>query len=227
MGYARRPLPLLFIEINAQCDFFDPGPMQVQRADSVVRNMEQLRWRFRRARMPIIAGMDLHQARDFEFSSGRVPPHAIAGTQGQRACAGAADRSAKIIPLSGKRRPWPNIREIVKLGGKLVFEKNQFDLFSNPACREVLKGLDPKIVYLFGATLEEDIHATALSARTVGYDVCVVTDATGIRDENAAGVSRAGMQKRGVKFESTDVAGTEIVLWQKRMERERRQKAAH
>jgi nicotinamidase-related amidase len=87
--------------------------------------------------------------------------------------------------------------------------------------------LDPQALYLFGATLEQDIHATALSARTLGYDVVVIGDATGCRDENGAGATRAGLQRRGVKFETADWAGTEIVLWQKRMERERRQKAAH
>ena len=221
MSSASRSMPFLFVEICAQNDFLLPeAPMLVSNVESVVRNMDVLRREIGRAGAPALAGMDVHTPLDPEFKSNDLPPHAIAGTPGQQPHAGARDRSARIIPVSGQRRPWPNLKEIAELGGKLILEKRQFDLFSNPACREVLNGFGPRQLYLFGATMEHDIQATALSARTVGYEVTIVSDATGSRGRTDE--VRGVLLGRGVRFETTEEAVTQITLSLKQRARDKR-----
>lgn len=224
----RRALPFLFLELNAQHDFLGPrAALPLANVELVNQNIKWIRQLLQRWKCCLLSGMDAHQQTDPEFAENHLPPHALVGTEGRRPYAGAWDQSAQIIPCSGKRRPWPKIGEIMDSGAKLVLEKRQFDLFSNPASREVLKAFGCQTLYCFGATLEHDIRATALSARTLGYEVVVIGDAVGLRDQAAAEQARGVMLKRGIRFEPCDETSIQIVLRIKRRERETRQKAVH
>ncbi len=223
-----RFLPFLFLDINTQNDFLgEQALFGIKGAEEIRRNIRDLMGRIRHAGLVVLAAMDVHAPNAPEFASYNLPPHALIDTPGQEKIYESWERSAKIIPASGQRRPWPKISELTQAGGQLVLEKEHFDLFTNPASVEVLRSFNPKKLFLYGATLEHDVYTTALSARTLGYSVTVIKDATGSMNEQAEATAKVGLLKRGVTFEDTSDTLIEISLWIKRKEREKRMRAAH
>lgn len=220
-------LPFLFLDINTLNDFFAPGaPMACTDIDRIKGRVGELAGYARRENMLDIAAADAHAANDPEFTAHGLPPHALAGSEGQKKIRETFVRSATLIPAHGKRRPWPNLRDLRAFGGQLLLEKIRFDLFSNPALRELLRDLNPKQLYLYGATLEHDLRATALSARVMGYEVTIVSDAVSTRDPEEASKTRGELLGRGVRFASTDEVLIQMAHTKKRLERTGRQASA-
>lgn len=220
-------LPFLFLDINTLNDFLAPGaPMAGADIDRIKGRIGELADYSRREKLVDIAAADAHAANDPEFAAHGLPPHALAGSEGQKKIRETFVRSAALIPAHGKRRPWPNLRDLRAFGGQLLLEKTQFDLFSNPALRELLRDLNPKQLYLYGATLEHDLRATALSARIMGYEATIVEDAAVVRDPAEAAKVRGELLGRGVRFAPTDEVLIQIAQMKKRLERSGRQASA-
>lgn len=218
---ASRPLPFLFLDLNTLNDFFAPGAPLASEGSVLARgNLRDLARAITRAGLLVLAGVDLHAPDDPEFKALKLAPHALDGTDGRRKISETWMRGVPVIPLSGKRRPWPNIVELRQRGGQVILEKNQVDLFSNPATKELMRTFQPRELILYGALLEHEIHATALTARGLGYEVTVAADATGSKDERAAQAVREGLVRRKVKFEPAEEILMRITLWKKREERE-------
>ncbi len=221
-----KPLPFLFLDLNTLNDFFAPGaPLASERAVSARTHLRDLARAISKAGLIVLAGVDVHTPDDPEFKALRLAPHALEGTEGRRKIPETWIRGAPVIPVSGQRRPWPKIAELRQRGGQLVLEKNQPDLFSNPATQELLRTLQPRELFLYGGLLEHDIHSTALSARDLGYEVTVATDATVWKDDQAAQVVREGLARRKVRFELVEEILIRITLWKKREERELKTRA--
>jgi nicotinamidase-related amidase len=218
-----RPLPFLFVDLCTQDDFFAPdAPLALPNAAAARRNIGLLARAAAQVGLPILAGCDVHRPGDPEFAGGKLPPHALEGAAGVRKIHETFVRGAPTIPRGGHRRPWVDLKSLRERGGQVVVEKDEFDLFSNLACREVVRAINAQELILYGAMLESDLFATALTARTLGQAVCVVSDAAAYRVPDAAHAARYGLQHRGVRLEPTEEVLLRITLWKRRQERQRR-----
>lgn len=220
-------IPYVFLDLNTIDDFFAPGaPLFAAQAVPARHHLRDLSRSITRAGLIVLAGVDLHLPDDPEFDSHALLPHALEGSPGRQKIAETWVRGVPVIPVGGQRKPWPKMQEIRQRGGQIVLEKNRLDLFSNPALSELLRNLHPAELILYGALLEHDIHATAFTARDLGYEVSVASDACLARDEASAAASREGMLRRHVRFETTDEITLRILLWKKRQEREKHMRSS-
>lgn len=219
-------LPFLCVDLDTQEDFFaltTGAPLRLPNADLARKNIEQLTELAARLRLPVLAGCDAHAAGDPEFAAQRLPPHALAGTAGARKIRETAMRGVSIIPASGRRRPWPDLTDLALRGGGLVLEKKRFDLFSNPACREVVRMLEPRELLMWGAMLEHDVRATALTAHAHGLAVTIVSDAAAHCDPDSATATLGALGRRGVRLQFTEEVVLRLTEWEKkRVQHERR-----
>jgi nicotinamidase-related amidase len=218
-----RPVAFLLVDLNTQNDYFAPeAPLALPNAAASRRHIGLLARAALHYGIPILSGCDEHKPDDPEFRDSRLPPHCLAGTPGAAKIFETLVRGAPAIPHQGRRRPWPNLKDLRERGGEVILEKDRFDLFTNPACGEVIRAINPQELVVFGAMLEHDILSTALTARTQGLAVSVVGDATAYRDADAAHAARLGLQHRGVRLEYTEETLLRIATWKHRQERRRR-----
>jgi len=165
-------------------------------------------------KLPILAIQDAHAAEDAEFAEQGLKPHAILGTEGQQKIfESLAPLGTPILPPSGKRSPWPEIRKIASRGGTVILEKIAFDAFSNPAMKEIASNYEVSEMVLFGATLEHDVAALANSARLIGYEVTVIEDATGSLTKDVQIEARGALRRRGVRFEPAEETCIRMEQW--------------
>jgi nicotinamidase-related amidase len=219
-----QPLPpFAFVDLNTQEDYFGPSsPLKLPNAAVARKNIALLMAQLQRLRLPLLAGCDAHGAQDPEFQADGLPPHALAGTPGAARIFETRVRGAFCIPVSGKRRPWPDLKKIIQEGGQLVLEKNRFDLFSNPACREVLRPFNVRELVLWGAMLEHDILATALTARALGWEVTLVHDAAAFRSQAGEVKARHDLGVRGARLALTEEVILRLDWWQRKQVRQTR-----
>jgi len=219
--------PFIFLDLCTQQDFFGPAAvLNLFNVAPVRKKLLLLMKCAADARVPMVAGCDAHSAGDPEFQRHALPAHALADTPGARKLAATWVRGAQVIPASGKRRPWPDLKPIAERGGQIILEKREFDLFTNPACREVLGTFSPRELILWGGMLEHDVLTTAVSAHIQGYDVTVIEDACARRHAGAAVRARGRLFARGVRFVKTEEVLLRIGQWWKQEQsRMRRQRA--
>jgi nicotinamidase-related amidase len=218
-----RPLPFLFVDVCTQDDFFAPdAPLALPNAAAARRNIGLLARLAAQAGLTILAGCDAHSPDDPEFADGKLPPHALEGTPGVRKIHETLVRGVPFIPRSGQRQPWVDLKSLRERGGQVLVEKGEFDLYSNPACREVIRALNPQELVLYGAMLEHDLYATALTARALGQAVCVASDAAAYRSPETAHAALYELQHRGVRMAPAEELLLRITAWKRRQERRRR-----
>ncbi|MCZ7647271.1 MAG: isochorismatase family protein [Planctomycetota bacterium] len=210
----------LFVDLNTLEDFFGARPVVLLSNPERTRaNLRELTSWLERHGEPLLSATDAHAPDAPEFAAHGLPPHGVVGTPGAARIRETSRKHAPVIPASGKRQPWPMIGELAAKGGQLVLEKENFDLFDNPAAREVLKGFGARELILFGGLFAYDLRATALSARTLGYEVLILEDAIGIWNAPKAAEVRGELARRGVRFGATDQALQQLAQAQRRSAR--------
>jgi len=225
--FDHKPAAFLPIEINTIDDFFkDGGPMLISGALQVRGHIRDLMKSALEHKLVVLSVVDLHQPADPEFAQQGLPPHALDRSPGRTKISETFVRGVPVFPPSGQRRPWPKLNEHRATGGQLVIEKTQFDLFSNPATKELLRSFAPEELVFFGATLEHDIFHTAITARSLGHSVTVAEDACGIHAAAAASQARAAMLARGVHFVHTEEIASRIGYWARREQQKNAAKAS-
>jgi nicotinamidase-related amidase len=211
--------PFLFVDLDLQEDLFsEEAPLKLVNRELALKAILETARELGRLGLPLLSGLDAHEADDPEFGAG-LRLHCLKDTPGARRISALWKRAVPVIPSTGKRQPWPDMSEIRTRGGGLILEKRALDLFSNVALREILRNWEVRELILFGALLEHDVLATALSARTLGYEVTVLNDACGYLDAAAAEASRAELRRRGSKVEYVPEVLGRVGLWKRRMER--------
>lgn len=200
----RTGLPL-FVVVNPTGDFFDfDGVAAVREERGVRRRIEELARCARRAGAPLLFGRDLHEADDKEFTETGLPPHGLAGSDGAELLFEVRGRGLSLIPPSGKRRPWFDMRAWRTEGGTAVLEKTALSLSSNPAFDELVRAVQPVETVLCGAVFEHDLKETACWLTAHGRPTVLADGALGVLDREKAAATRGELLKRGVRFESAE-----------------------
>jgi nicotinamidase/pyrazinamidase len=139
----------IFFDVDTQADFMNKdGALYVPGAEDIKSNLGSLTYYAQINKIPIFASLDWHSKNDPEFKV--FPPHCIAGTDGAK-----------------------KIKETA--GVTLTFEKQTYDVFTNPYIKKALAGISEVIVY--GVATNICVHAAVLGLRAMGIKTYVAEDA--------------------------------------------------
>ena len=95
------------------------------------------------------------------------------------------------------------IDEIYPIDGEFRIVKNRFSGFMNTELDFILKRLNVKNIVICGIQYPNCIRATVFDGIALGYDVTLVTDATGAKTPEVAEANIFDMKNIGVKCIST------------------------
>jgi nicotinamidase/pyrazinamidase len=121
--------PQVFLDIDTQRDFMDDnGALYVARSSEIVANLTRLTQFATRHGIPVLATACSHRSDDRELT--QLPPHCMAGTEGQRRIAATASSNSVILPVGSRLRG--------ELPPHLTLEKSEYDLFSRTDSDELI-----------------------------------------------------------------------------------------
>ncbi|MFN3428891.1 MAG: cysteine hydrolase family protein [Candidatus Sericytochromatia bacterium] len=186
----------ILVDIDTQFDFMDPtGALYVPGAERLYGVQSALRAVAAERGIPHLATMDTHTPDDPEFTQYSFPPHCVRGTAGW----------AKV-DATRQTAPFP-----VKADGpevlahrELLFQKNTFDAFSNPAFGAAVARLAPAEAVVFGVATDYCVKAAVLGLLAAGVPVVVVEDAIAAVTAETGEAAIAEMKAAGARFERAE-----------------------
>jgi nicotinamidase/pyrazinamidase len=150
-----------FFDIDTQIDFMFPaGALYAPGAERLLPAITRLNAYATKNGIPLISTMCAHPEDADEFTV--WPPHCVVGTVGQQ-------KPASTLQ--------PN---------QILIEKNNIDMFSNPALLPLLDRLGIEECYVYGVVLEVCVRCAVSGLLKTGRKVKLISDAT-IRFDAEAG----------------------------------------
>jgi nicotinamidase/pyrazinamidase len=168
----------IFYDVDTQKDFMnEDGALYVPGAEGIKPNLRALTAYARRKGVRIVGSVDAHTENDPEFEI--FPPHCIKGTEGQE----------KIIPIEQ---------------GETYFEKQHYDVFTNPGFETFLEraGISEAVVY--GVATDYCVRAVVLGMQQRGIQTFVVGDAIRGVDPETTKSALEEMADSGARFVTTE-----------------------
>jgi len=203
----------LFWDVDTQYDFMRAdGKLYVPGAEQIIPNLKRLTDHAHRAGIRILASADDHVSGHRELSEHpdfreTFPPHCMHGTPGQKKIPETALRDPLVI------EPAPQDAKTVAARarshrGDLLFNKQWFDVFTNPNVEPVVTDLAPERIFLYGVALDvcNRYAIEGLLARRPGSHLFAITDAMKPIDASHAEALLAGWGRRGVTLITTEAA---------------------
>ncbi len=193
--------PLVFVDVDTQRDFLDPGGALFIGGSAAIRpNLGRLT-RFARDRgIPILATACAHAEGDPEFSA--FPPHCLLGTPGQGRVEETAWLGGPVLGASGAI-PDP-------IPPHLTIHKQRYDVFSNPDADRVVahygRGRPRFVVY--GVATDYCVRCAVEGLLARGMKVALVADAIRAVDPSAEAGLLTEFALGGALLTMTDVVCT-------------------
>ena len=173
------------IVVDVQNDFCEGGALEVPDAEAVVEPINELM-----ERIPfVVATRDWHPPnhRSFQTEGGPWPVHCVRGTGG-----------AELHP----RIHTSQIDAIVDAGREP--EHEGYSGFEHTELERLLRERDVDSVHVAGLALDYCVKATALDARTLGFDVGLHLDGTRAIDAEPGDADRALAELREAGVQIVD-----------------------
>lgn len=167
---------IVFYDVDTQNDFMNEnGALYVPNAEIIRPNLAQLTQYANEKGITILGSVDNHADEDAELlkNGGPFPDHCMAGTEGQKKISETAPNNPSYIPNAPISEA--ELYREVALGDSVFFEKQHYDVFTNPHAESVLSL--PKLAVVYGVATDYCIKAAALGMRQRGVNVIVVEDA--------------------------------------------------
>ena len=195
----------IFFDIDTQYDFMHKdGKLYVPHAEQIIPKLRKITEFALKKRIPIIASTDKHVMEDKEIASKAFPPHCIAETSGQKKISETYVQNAISVP--NKLLPDNQIRHLI--GKNLIIEKQEYDVFSNPNVKRLLKGI--KKAYVYGVATDYCVKAAVLGLLSMGIETYVIKDAIMpvVKDNEHKDLDL--MKQKGATFLTTDTLLDEL-----------------
>jgi nicotinamidase/pyrazinamidase len=183
-------MPSALIVVDMQEDFVSPGgALYVPGAETIVRPMNAFLERFFNTNQPVIFTRDWHPRnhRSFVDNGGEFPTHCVADTVGSN----FYDPLLRV----DTHRIYKGIDPDIK----------GFSGFSEPGLLAILRARDITHLYICGVALEFCVRATAFDARTLDFDVSLLTNLTKAvtQEDQETDIEYRQMRNAGIRFENS------------------------
>jgi nicotinamidase/pyrazinamidase len=217
---------LIFWDVDTQFDFMTPpdegGLLYVKDlnnprdpgAQEIVGELARLSAFAKQNDILRVATGDWHSLDHREIDSENpdfrttYPPHCMAGEQGASKIPETALSDPLILPLrADPALAWDIERRAVREGRDIFIQKEEFSCFAgNPATEALLEALDPKVVVVYGVSLDVCVKHAVEGLLERGRTVYLVEDATwGLGLEDPEKLMRS-WEDRGLVRVTTDEA---------------------
>lgn len=161
----------LFLDIDTQIDFISPrGALYVPGAEKLTGLYEKLSALAIEKGITVLASADAHRLHDPEFE--QFPAHCIKGHKGQEKIPETYPSKFIVEKNDGAEVDPENLRR-----SHILFEKQTFDVFSNPKIDKYLQVLKPDKIIVYGVATDYCIQAAVRSLLSRRYHVWLVQDA--------------------------------------------------
>lgn len=169
---------LVFWNVDTQHDFMDPdGSLYVPGAEEIKPSLAALTGHARRQGIRILGSVDCHSAGDPEMQAngGPFPFHCMAGSPGQR----MIPETEPMDPLFVENREYDRaeLQQVLSHQGEILFEKQHYDVFTNPNTARVTRGLGVLKAVVYGVATDYCNRAAVIGLRREGIAVRIVRDA--------------------------------------------------
>lgn len=171
-------MKLVFWNVDTQNDFINPdGALYVQGSEQIKPNLKILTEYAKKKKIKIMGSVDAHTEKDSEMKAngGPFPFHCMINTFGQKHIPETEPKNP--IYVKNREHTDQEIDEILKHGGEIIFEKQHYDVFTNPNTEKVLKRYEVKKAIVYGVATDYCDKAAALGLRNLGIEVYIVEDA--------------------------------------------------
>jgi nicotinamidase/pyrazinamidase len=172
MADPRPDRPLVFVDIDTQRDFLEPGrPLFIAGSETILPNLARLTSFARERQIPVIATACAHTPESPELAV--FPPHCLVGTVGQERVEATAWPGGRTLRLG------ETLESSEDLPAHLTLEKDAYDVFSRPDAIRIFdhyaKGRPTFVVYGVASDFCVRCAVEGLVAR--GYPTVLVVDA--------------------------------------------------
>lgn len=191
----------LFWDVDTQHDFMDrDGALYVHGSEDIKPRLRELTEYANRRGIRKGKSADRHFGSDPEMQAngGTFPFHCMDGTYGQLSIPETESNNPMFI--ENRRYMEDEIARALRHEGELVFEKQHYDVFTNPNTEIILLALRPDRIVVYGVATDYCDKAAALGMRRLGFGVYLVEDAiravtpeggeVALKEMYAAGVNR-------------------------------------
>ena len=161
----------IFMDIDTQVDFIHPqGALYVPHAEKLQEKYQEISLYALDNEITVLASADAHPMEDPEFS--QFPPHCLVNTSGQQKIRETMPELFLVqkndnLPVDAGDLSATNI----------LFEKQEFNVFSNPKIDVYLQHLQPEQVIVYGVASDYCVKAAVEGLLERGYSVELLTDA--------------------------------------------------
>ena len=188
----------IFLDIDTQNDFIYPGGgLYVPGAEKLVDTYDKIAVYALDNEITVLASADAHELEDPEFT--QFAPHCVKGTEGQKKIKQTLPHLFLVQKNDGKR---VNPADLNK--GNVLFEKQTFDVFSNPKIDTYLQYLKPKKVVVYGVATDYCVKAAVDGLLIRNYPVILLTDAIRAVNPDSEQTILDDFVARGVEISSFD-----------------------
>ncbi|MGL1833770.1 isochorismatase family protein [Rhodocyclaceae bacterium SMB388] len=148
--------------VDVQNDFLPGGRLAVPEGDRVVPVLTRVASAFAARGLPVFATRDWHPAEHCSFveRGGPWPPHCIAGTPGAAFAAGLKLPAATVV-----------------VSKATTADRDAYSGFEHTELDMLLRRSGTKRLFVGGLATDYCVLNTVRDARTLGYDVVLLTDA--------------------------------------------------
>lgn len=194
---------IVFYDVDTQNDFMLPdGALHVPEAEKIIGGIGKLTNYARQKGHIVMGSVDRHFKDDAELkrNNGPFPDHCMNDSYGQR----KIPETNPVCPayIENKVMDGKTLDEIVGDKREIFFEKQHYDVFTNPNAELLLSQAHYAVVY--GVATDYCVKAAVLGMRKLGLYVFVVTDAVkGVTKEGHDAALEEMKDKEGVRLVTT------------------------
>lgn len=191
-------MPYIFLDVDTQNDFILPGGgLYVPGAEKLIDTYDKIAVYALDNDITVLASADAHKADDPEFS--QFAPHCVKGTPGQK----KIDQTLPHLFLV-QENDGQEVDPVDLNHGNVLFEKQTFDVFSNPKIDAYLKFLEPKKVVVYGVATDYCVKAAVQGLLKRGLPVILLADAVRAVNPESEQAILDDFASRGVEISSFD-----------------------